>query len=521
MTSPATISTPTATAVAVTGLSKHFGPVRALHDVTMDVAAGSLTAVMGENGAGKSTLMKILAGLDSPTSGTVQVADEQVTRFDPANLLSRHRVALVPQELALATDRTVAENILLGAEPGSRVFPNRRRMDDRAAALLDRLGVRLDPRRRVGDLDAATGQLVVIARSLARDARLVILDEPTSILSPAESDRLFRVIRQLRDDGVTMLYVSHRMPEVFALSQHIHVLRDGRHVGHWPTADVTPDQVVAAMVGRELAGELDRGGGHAAPAGTTPRLRMRGVTGTGFTDVDLDVAPGEVVGIAGLPDSGRVELLRGIFGADPVSGGDLQLDGTSFTARTPRDAIRARVAYLPGERRHQGVLPTMSVADNINILTLGRRQRFGLLPRRALRRDADTRVRQLRVKTADSAQGITQLSGGNQQKALLARWLAIEPRLMLLDEPTRGVDVGAKAEIYRLFRDLAADGVGIVVSSSDLPELLTVSDRIAVLAAGRLVGVLDADDATEERVMALATGAHTMPEGTHIMKEKA
>jgi len=514
LTSPATITPAATSAVAVTGLSKHFGPVRALHDVTMDVATGSLTAVMGENGAGKSTLMKILAGLDSPTSGTVQVAGEPVSRFDPANLLSRHRVALVPQELALAVDRTVAENILLGTEPGSLVFPNRRRMVDRAAELLDRLGVRVDPRRRVGDLDAATGQLIVIARSLARQARLVILDEPTSILSPAESERLFGVIRQLRDDGVTMLYVSHRMPEVFALSQHIHVLRDGRHVGHWPTSDVTPDQVVAAMVGRELASELDRGGGHAAPAGTTPRLRLRGVTGTGFTGIDLDVAPGEVVGIAGLPDSGRVELLRGVFGADPVSAGQLELDGAAFVARSPRDAIRARVAYLPGERRHQGVLPTMSVADNINVLTLGRRQRLGLLRRRALRHDADARVRTLRVKTANSTQGIMQLSGGNQQKALLARWLAIEPRLMLLDEPTRGVDVGAKAEIYRLFRDLAADGVGIVVSSSDLPELLTVSDRIAVLAAGRLVGVLDADEATEEKVMALATGAHTVKENS-------
>ncbi|WP_229402382.1 sugar ABC transporter ATP-binding protein [Micromonospora okii] len=512
MTSPATIAAPTTAAVEVTGLSRHFGPVRALQDVTLSVPDGSLTAVMGENGAGKSTLMKILAGLDGPTTGTVRVNGEEVRRFDPATLLSRHRVALVPQELALAQDRTVAENIMLGAEPGPRPFPHRRRMDERAAELLDRLGLRVDPRRTVRHLDAASQQLVVVARSLAREARVVIFDEPTSILSPAESDRLFGVIRGLQGDGVTMLYVSHRMPEVFALSQHIHVLRDGRHVGYWPTARVSPDQVVAAMVGRELAAEFGRHDTPPPAPAETPRLRMRDVSGTGFTGIDLDIAPGEVVGVAGLPDSGRIELLRGIFGADPVSGGELSLDGAAFTARSPRDAIRARVAYLPGERRQQGILPTMSVADNINILTLSRRQRLGLLRRRALRRDADTRARELTVKTSGTAQGITQLSGGNQQKALLARWLSIEPRLMLLDEPTRGVDVGAKAEIYRLFRSLTEAGVGILVSSSDLPELLTVSDRIAVMAAGRLVGVIPAAEATEEKVMALATGAHTMKE---------
>jgi ABC-type sugar transport system ATPase subunit len=508
VTSPAGIITPAA--VAVEGLSKHFGPVRALQDVTLRVPAGSLTAVMGENGAGKSTLMKILAGLDSPTTGTVRVRDEEVRRFDPATLLSRHRVALVPQELSLAVDRTVAENILLGVEPGSRFFPNRRRLNEHAAELLDRLGVQLDPRRTVGRLDAATQQLVVIARSLAREAEVVIFDEPTSILSPAESERLFGVIESLRADGVTMLYVSHRMPEVFALSQHIHVLRDGRHVGDWPTAEVSPDTVVAAMVGRDLAGEFARSASTAVVHDAVPRLALRGLSGGGFTDVTLQVAPGEVVGVAGLPDSGRVELLRAIFGADPTSGGDLALDGEAFRPGSPRDAIRAQVAYLPGERRHQGIFPTMSVADNINVLTLGDSQRFGLLRRGVLRRGADERARELRVKTSTTAQGITELSGGNQQKALLARWLSIDPRLMLLDEPTRGVDVGAKAEIYRLFRSLAESGVGILVSSSDLPELLAISDRIAVMAGGRLVGVLSADEATEEKVMTLATGAATM-----------
>ncbi|HEX5541800.1 MAG TPA: sugar ABC transporter ATP-binding protein [Micromonospora sp.] len=513
MTSPAKIINPTTSAVEVTGLSKHFGPVRALHDVTLRVPAGSLTAVMGENGAGKSTLMKILAGLDTPTTGSVSVADEPVRRFDPATLLSRHRVALVPQELSLCQDRTVAENIMLGVEPGPRIFPNRAKINERASDLLDRLGAHIDPRRAVRHLDAATQQLIVIARSLAREARLVIFDEPTAILSPAESERLFNVIRSLQADGVTLLYVSHRIPEVFALSQHIHVLRDGQHVGHWLTADVSPDEVVAAMVGRDLAGEFART--HTAPpseASAAPRLRLRNLTGAGFADISLDVAPGEVLGVAGLPDSGRVELLRAIFGADPVTGGSVLLDGEAFLARSPREAIRARIAYLPGERRHQGIFPTMSGADNINVLTHGRRQRFGLLGRRTLRGDAETRAQELQVRAAGTGQGITQLSGGNQQKTLLARWLSIEPRLLLLDEPTRGVDIGAKAEIYRLFRDLATAGVGMVVSSSDLPELLSVSDRIAVLAAGRLVGIVSATEATEEKIMALATGANEMKE---------
>lgn len=506
-------TTATSNAISVRNLSRSFGPVKALSDVSIDVAEGQFTAIMGENGAGKSTLMKILAGLDRPTRGEVYIRGTRVDRFDPSALLTEHRLALVPQELALAPDRTVAQNILIGAEPGTRIFPSQRQIDDRASELLDRLGEKVDPRTYVRQLDAATQQIVVVARALARNARTVIFDEPTSVLSPAESSRLFEVIEGLRSDGVTMLYVSHRIPEVFQLSDRIEVLRDGRHVGGWSTTSVTPDEVVASMVGRELSSELQRSESSThLDTGARPRLELNGLSGVGFDDVSLSVAPGEVLGVAGLPDSGRVELLRGIFGADPALSGDVQLDGAQVIHRDPRAAIANGVAYLPGERRHQGVFPTMSVADNMNVLTLGRHSVSGLLARGGLRKDADERASNLRVKISDVSQGIMELSGGNQQKALIARWLAIEPRVMLMDEPTRGVDVGAKSEIYQLFRELTAQGMGMLVSSSDLPELLAITDRIVVMSAGRVVGVISTEDATEELIMGLATGAETLKE---------
>lgn len=500
-------------AISVRDVSRHFGPVKALNNVSMDVYEGQLTAIMGENGAGKSTLMKILAGLDTPTRGEVDVQGTTVSKFDPSIMLSQYRVALVPQELALATDRTVAQNIMLGAEPGSRLFPSNKGIDERAAELLARLGEKVDPRRPVRELDAATQQIVVIARALAREARMVIFDEPTAVLSPAESERLFAVIAGLKADGVTMLYVSHRIPEVFALSDRIHVLRDGEHIGDWNTTDVTPDSVVAAMVGRELSSEISRSETDSDRDTTKEsRLEVTNLQAVGLRDVTLSVAPGEVLGVAGLPDSGRIELLRALFGADPVDAGTVKLDGTAVQQKSPRDAIANGVAYLPGERRHQGIFPTMSVADNINALTLDKRSRLGLLQRRGLRQDADRRAAKLRVKTSNIGQAITQLSGGNQQKALVARWLTINPRLMLLDEPTRGVDVGAKAEIYAVFRELTTDGMAMVVSSSDLPELLTITDRIVVMAAGRVVDILPSSEATEESIMALATGADTLKE---------
>ncbi|MFD4348909.1 sugar ABC transporter ATP-binding protein [Streptomyces coelicoflavus] len=492
-------------AVQVRGLTRNFGPVRALRDVSFDVPAGDITALLGENGAGKSTLLKILAGLQPPSDGSVTVFGEEVTSFEPASMLSRHGVAIVPQELSLLPDRTVAENVLSGVEPGNRWFPSRRRMLERTTELLAELDLHLDPNASVRTLDLATQQLIVVARSIARGCRVLILDEPTAMLTPAEADRLFALMDKLKANGTTMLYVSHRMPEVFRLADHIQVLRDGGHVASWRSEDTTPDQAVAAMVGREL-GRFTRRTGTTEPT-AEPALRVRELSGKRHRDVSFELRPGEILGVAGLPDSGRVELLHNLFGADPGTGGTVELLGKTYERRNPIASVERRLAFVPGERRAQGLLTTMSVGENVGALTTKAFSRLGLIRRRAFDTAAGEQARRLRVKTATMTQPITSLSGGNQQKAVLGRWLAIDPGVLILDEPTRGVDIGAKAEIYDRLTALADKGLAILCSSSDLPELLTLTDRIAVMSEGRLVAVVDSADATEESVMTLATGA--------------
>jgi ABC-type sugar transport system ATPase subunit len=496
-------------AVSIRGLSRSFGPVAALTDVSFDVREGELTALLGENGAGKSTLLKILSGLQAPSSGAISIHGGEVKNFDPATMLTKYGVAIVPQELALAVERSVAENITMGAEPGGRLFPSKAKMIASSEALLKDLGVELDPRTDVGRLNLATQQLVVVARAISRKCRILILDEPTAMLTPAESDRLFDVLRRLKKSGVTIIYVSHRMPEVFALSDQIHVLRDGRLVDSMRTISTTHDEVVAAMVGRELELASSRSATHdsrEAIVGVAP-LVLTALSGSGHHNVNLTLRPGEILGIAGLPDSGRVELLRNIFGADPGTGGRVDLNGVEYDVRSPRNSIDKHLAYVPGERRTQGILSSMSVAENIGVLSLDKFSRFGLIDKAALRKDAEIRASGMRVKTATTAQEIVKLSGGNQQKTILARWMSIQPTVFLLDEPTRGVDVGAKAEIYASLTALADSGIGIVCSSSDLPELLAVTDRIAVMSEGQLVSVVDTKDASEEIIMAMATGA--------------
>ncbi|MEU0690649.1 sugar ABC transporter ATP-binding protein [Streptomyces uncialis] len=495
-----------APAIGVRGLSRSFGPVRALSDVSFDVTSGEITALLGENGAGKSTLLKILAGLQPPSRGTVTVFGEEVTSFSPTAMLDRHGVAIVPQELSLLPDRSVADNVLSGIEPGHRWFPSRRRMVERTRDLLAGLDLRVDPNAPVRSLDLATQQLVVVARSVARGCRVLILDEPTAMLTPAEAERLFSLMDGLKAAGTTMLYVSHRMPEVFRLADRIEVLRDGTHVASWRREDTTPDQAVAAMVGRELGGFSRRAARPVGPA-DRPALRVRELSGRRHTDISFDLRPGEILGVAGLPDSGRVELLHNIFGGDRGTGGTVELLGEPYLRRDPVASVGRRLAFVPGERRAQGLLTTMSVGENVGALTTRTFSRLGLLRRGAFDRQAAAQAARLRVKTATMGQPITSLSGGNQQKAVLGRWLAIDPGVLILDEPTRGVDVGAKAEIYEQLSALADKGLAILCSSSDLPELLTLTDRIAVLGEGRLVGVVETADATEESLMTLATGA--------------
>lgn len=496
-------------AISIRGLGRRFGPVRALEDVSFDVPAGELTALLGENGAGKSTLLKVLAGLQPPSDGSVTVFGSTVESYDPSSMLDEHSVAIVPQELSLLLDRTIAENVLAGVEPGGRLFPSKRKMVQRTNELLDQLDLNLDPSTVVRTLDTATQQLVVVARSIARGCRVLILDEPTAMLTPAESDRLFALLGRLKASGTTLLYVSHRMPEVFALADQIEVLRDGRHVASWRCSETTPEQAVAAMVGRELGQFTSRAELRLHEGETftgVPALAVDALSGRRHTDISFEVRPGEILGVAGLPDSGRVELLHNIFGAEEGTRGTVTLSGSEYTNRSPIASVEHKLAFVPGERRAQGILTTMSVGDNIGVLTVRALTRLGLMRRGAFDRSAAARAKALRVKTSTIDQPITNLSGGNQQKAMLARWLAIEPEVLVLDEPTRGVDVGAKAEIYEQLFALAERGVAVLCSSSDLPELLTVTDRIAVLSEGALVAIVDTASATEESIMTLATG---------------
>ena len=488
-------------AIEVENLVKRYPGVTALGGVEFGIPAGKVTAVVGENGAGKSTLMGILAGLRRPDEGTVRVFGQEVENFEPHALLTVHRVALVPQELLLAPERTVAENVLLGVEPSRGPVPSRREMRRRAAELLGDLGSGINPGRLVADLPIAEQQEVVIARALARDCRVLILDEPTAVLSPEESERLFALLRRLRASGTTIVYVSHRIPEVFSLADKVCVMRDGLLVAEWETEETTPAEVVRAMIGRDLS-EWD----HQPAAGSGTLCKVRRLSGPTFRDVSFDLREGEVLGIAGLPDSGRDELLSTVFGARAPSGGTLELQGRLLAIRTPMDAIKAGMAYVPAERRTQGLLPTMDIADNLAALQLSRYVRLGFVRWRSLRREAASQVERFGVRCRDVGQGIGELSGGNQQKVVLARWMQLDPRLMLLEEPTRGVDVGAKDEIYELLQEMTGRGMGVIVSSSDLPELLRICDRIAVMRQGRFVATLERAGADEEGIMALATG---------------
>lgn len=503
-------SLPPQTAIEIEGLSRNFGPVRALDNVSFKVPTGAITALLGENGAGKSTLLKILAGLQPPSGGSITVFGEQIANYEPNEVLTKHGVAIVPQELSLLPDRSVAENILAGVEPGGRMFPSRSQMITRTMELLGELDLHLDPNTAVRDLDMATQQLVVVARSIARGCHILILDEPTAMLTPAEADRLFALMDSLKARGTTMVYVSHRMPEVFRLADQIEVLRDGKHVASWKREDTTPEQAVAAMVGREL-GQLTSRAQQQSSVGAQQTsevaLRISGLGGRRHGGISFEIRHGEILGVAGLPDSGRVEMLQNIFGSDQGHEGTVELLGKTYFPRSPIASVERRLAYVPGERRAQGLLTTMSVGENIGVLLTASLSRFGFIKRGQLRDKANEQSTRFRVKTATLEQGITTLSGGNQQKAMLGRWLAINPGVLILDEPTRGVDVGAKAEIYEQLFDLADKEVAILCSSSDLPELLTITDRIAVMSEGKLVAIVESASATEESIMALATGA--------------
>jgi len=481
---------------------KSFGAVRALQGVSFSVAAGEAHAVVGENGAGKSTLLKILAGIARPDRGDVLLNGAPFDHAGPREALAGG-IGMVFQERLAFPNLTVAGNIFAGREmtfPGGRLKV--RAMRDRTRALLDDLRLPIDPDLPMEHASAAVAQLVQVARALAFDCRVLVLDEPTTSLTDAEVDHLFRILLDLKARGVTLLFVSHRLPEVFRLCDRITVLRDGRFVSTFDRASTTPETIVRAMVGREPPVRVARA---LPPASAAPVLSARSLSrAPWFRNVSCDVRPGEIVGIFGLVGSGRTELLETLFGLAAPTGGRIQVDGRDVTFESARAASAAGLALVPEDRQRLGLHFNLSIRDNI-ALPVAARAGLGRIDPGAEIRVSQALATDLAIRTPSVASSPDALSGGNQQKVVLAKWLATSPRILLLDEPTKGVDVGAKFDIHNLIRQRAADGMACLVVSSDLPEILALVDRVIVMREGEVQGELEAAQATEEAVMQLAT----------------
>jgi len=484
------------------GISKRFAATQALDDVSLDLLPGEIHALVGENGAGKSTLVKILAGVHQPDSGTIWLDGTAVQINGPARARALG-IAVVHQEPRLFPDLSVAENVFIGHAPSGRFGTiDWRQTRKDAQALFKELDVQFDVGALVRGLSMADQQLIEIAKSLSMDARVLILDEPTASLSAHEVDRLFSIVRRLRDRGVAILFVSHRLDEVFKLSDRATVFRDGRHVVTLPTSQLTTADLVRHMVGRTVS---------LFPKVETPvgdvLLEVSGLTRVGvFRDISFSVRAGEIVGFAGLVGAGRTEVARVLFGIDQADGGQIKLGGAVIRFANPSAAMHAGIAYLPEDRHQEGLVLDFSIAQNVTLPILAR-----LFPRLLMhaadeRRVAHEYTEQFSVRMTGVDQDAGALSGGNQQKVVLAKWLASKPRILILDEPTRGIDIGAKVEVHRIISELAASGLGIILISSDLPEVLAMSDRIVVLHEGRLTAEIPRSQASPERVMFAATG---------------
>jgi ABC-type sugar transport system ATPase subunit len=487
----------------VRGLSKSFPGVQALKGVSLDVRAGSCHALVGENGAGKSTLGKVLAGLVQPDEGEILYEGRPVHFRSPREALA-HGIGMVHQELLFCENLSVAENLNLGALPAKGPFVDAREMHRRAAEWLAAIGASLDTRQKLGELPIGKQQLVQIAGAIGRGARVLIFDEPTSSLSRAETERLYALVRRLRADaGVTCLYVSHRLEEIFELCDRVTVLRDGEVVGTEEIGDLNRDDLVRMMIGREL--------GQIAPPKANPGhvlLEVDGLTSSGkFHDVSFRLCEGEILGFAGLVGSGRTEVAEALFGLDPRAVGRIWVEGTSVIPQSPAHAKRLGLGLVPEDRKRHGLVLAMCARENVSLPSLQSLSRLGWVRSRAERQVVRKYFESMRVRAPHQDTPTLALSGGNQQKLVLAKWLATDCNVLLVDEPTRGVDVGAKTEIHQLIQDLAAEGKGILLISSDLPELLAMATRILVFREGGLVGEVAHAAATEESLMRLMAGA--------------
>jgi ribose transport system ATP-binding protein len=487
--------------VRLRGISKEFPGVKAVNGVDLEILPGEVHALAGENGAGKSTLMKILSQVERPTEGEVEISGEKVVFRGPGYAQSLG-VAMVYQEFALAPHLSVAENLFLGREPTRAGFVNRRKEKEKTRELLGRVGLEIDPGRLVSSLTVAEQQRVEIAKALAIEAKVLILDEPTATLAEKEIEGLFEVIQDLASRRIAILYISHRLDEIFRIADRVTVMRDGKVVDTVPTSELDEEKLVRLMVGREVGNLYPK---PEAEIGEVV-LRVSGISrGTVLQGCSFEVRSGEILGFAGLVGAGRTELARAVFGADPVDSGAVELEGEEVRIKDPQTAIEAGIGYLTEDRKGEGLALQLGVAQNITLAHVP--VRAGFLDLGAERRTARRRRDELNIRTPSIRRRVQVLSGGNQQKVVVAKWLETRAKVLFFDEPARGIDVGAKAEMFGLIGDLAKEGRAIVLISSYLPELLNMCDRILVMREGRVAGTISREEFSEERIIALATGA--------------
>ncbi|GAA4714665.1 sugar ABC transporter ATP-binding protein [Brevibacillus fulvus] len=488
-------------------ITKEFPGVKALDQVQLKVRKGTVHALMGENGAGKSTLMKILIGMYSPDRGRILFDGEELKLGGVKDALDKG-ISMIHQELSPIPNMTVAENIFLGREPSFRLtgWVKARELTDQTRRLFERLEIEIDPHARMSELSIANTQMVEIAKAISYNAKLIVMDEPTSAITEKEVFHLFRIIRSLKQEGVSIIYITHKMDELAEITDELTVLRDGKYIGTRPSLNTTREQLIEMMVGREVQQIFRK---PPAQIGETimsvRQLARRGK----YEQVSFELKKGEILGVAGLMGSGRTEVLEGIFGVNPPDTGEIFIHGQKALIRSPRDAIAHRIGLLTEDRKQTGLFLPLSVEDNMTILNIDQYAKGVFLDEKKMEQACRQQNEQLAIKTPGLKQIIKYLSGGNQQKVLIARWLLHDPEILLLDEPTRGIDVGAKAEIYQLIFELAKKGKAIVLVSSELPEILGLSDRIMVMHEGRKMGELSREEATQEKIMQLATGGLT------------
>lgn len=485
-------------------ICKTYPGVRALDNVDLEVRAGEVHAIVGENGAGKSTLMKILAGAQPKDSGEILINGQPVQIDSPHKAMDLG-ISIIYQEFNLVPYLNAAENIFLGREPRAKVpgFVDFRTMYREAQEVIDRLGVPINVRTPVNRLSVAQQQMVEIAKATSRQSSIIVMDEPSATLTEHELERLFTLIRQLKSEGTAIVYISHRLEEVFQIADRVTVLRDGKHIATRPTSELTREEIIRLMVGRELTQMIPK---VPAPIGDVV-LEVRGLSRKDkLHNISFSLRKGEILGIAGLVGAGRTELARAIFGADPIDSGEIILEGKPIRIRSPQEAIQHGIGLVTEDRKAQGLILGMVVRENVTLANLGALSRLNFINLARERQVAQKHVQDLSIKTPTIEQTVQNLSGGNQQKVVLAKWLFTQSKVLIFDEPTRGIDVGAKTEIYQLMNDLAAQGVAMLMISSELPEVLGMSDRILVMHDGRVVGELQAGEATQEKIMHLATG---------------